>query len=154
MIQVVLNAFEMFSAASVGVKRQIEALARNLPDRHGYSGSGWGIHIEGACGEMAVAKALGMYWGGSVNTFKASGDVGKLEVRTRSSDDYELLVRKDDADDATYILVTGTAPRYTVHGWLRGRDAKRSEWLNTHGGREAAYFVPQQALRNMDELVR
>lgn len=116
------------------------------PDRHGYKGAGWSEHIEGACGEAAVAKVLNRFWNGSVDTFATGGDVGDIQVRTRSSHDYELLVRPDDRDSDVFILVTGRAPTFRVIGYIWGRDAKRPEWLQTHGSRPAAYFVPHAFL--------
>ncbi len=146
-MRVTLSPYELSMAAQVGSRRQIEALTKGLPDKHGFGGEdGWTVHIEGACGEMAVASALGRYWSGSVNTFKSGGDVGTVQVRTRSRHDYDLIVRRDDRDNDIFILVTGLAPRFEVRGWIRGADARRSEWLRTHGNRPAAYFVPQTAL--------
>lgn len=142
----------MLLAGQVGIRRQMEALKRGLPDRHGFTGLGWDIHVEGACGELAVAKALGRYWNGSVNTFKVGGDVGAMQVRTRSRSHYELLIRPDDKDQDVFVLVTGTSPKFKVVGWIKGKDAKRVEWLQTHGGRPPAYFVPQKSLGNIEDL--
>jgi len=149
---VTLTSFEIFQAAMIGAKRNIEAKVRRLPDRHGFTGSGWDAHIEGACGEIAVAKFLGLYWGGSVNTFKTGGDVSGLEVRTRSESHYDLIIRDNDPPDSIYILVIGQCPTYQVVGWVRGREGKRAEYRKTHGGRPGAYFVPQSALRPIEEL--
>ena len=145
-VQVALTLAEVHFAVTTGAKRQLEAMRMGLKDRYGAKPSeAWGIHIEGAAGEMAVAKALGIYWQAGVNTFH-DPDVGDLQVRTRSRHDYELIVRENDNDKADFVLVTGRIPTFQVIGYIRGRDAKRSEWLRTHGGRAPAYFVPQAAL--------
>lgn len=144
---VILTESEIYLAAVVGVRRQIEAIQKGLPDRHGFEGAGWNLHVEGAAGELAVAKAYGRFWDGSVNTFKRSGDVGQVQVRTRSKDGYDLIVRCDDRDEDRFVLVVGRIPEFEVCGWIRGRDAKQDRWLKRHGGREAAYFVPRGALR-------
>lgn len=144
---VTLTPYEVQMGATVGLRRHLEALELRLPDRHGYQGDGWGIHIEGALGELALAKYLGKYWDGSVNTFKRQGDVGQIQVRTRSRDDFELLVRPDDRDEDIFVLVVGQAPRYRVVGWIRGSEAKRPEWQQTYGQRPPAYFVPQASLK-------
>lgn len=149
MVEVTLTWFEAARAAEVGVQRQIQALARNLPDAFGYEGDGWAAHIEGAAGEMALAKAMNWYWGGTVNTFKHGGDVGNVQVRTRTRDHYELIVRDNDRDDDVFYLVTGTVPTFRVVGWILGKDAKRPEFSHMHGGRPAAYFVPHNALREV-----
>jgi len=145
--KVKLNGYELFSAAMVGVKRQIESLSKKLPDKHGFDGeNGWTVHIEGAAGEQAVAKALNLYYGGPVNTFKKGGDVGNLQVRTRSKDYYELIIRNNDNDSDIFVLVVGRAPHFKVVGWIRALDAKKQEYSKTHGNRPAAFFVPQDRL--------
>lgn len=151
-MNVTLASHEMATAAWVGVRRQVEARRKGLPDKHGFDGDGWGSHIEGAGGEMAVAKALNRYWDGSVNTFRAP-DLPGMQVRTRSRHDFELLVRPNDSRDEVFVLVTGQMPNYTVHGWIRGHEAMRDEWSKQHGGRPPAYFVPHEALHPIDNLV-
>lgn len=136
----------------IGAKRNIEAKVRRLPDRHGFKGCGWDAHIEGACGEIATAKLLGLFWNGSINTFKDGGDVSGLEVRTRSESHYDLIIRDNDADTSIYILVIGACPTYRVLGWVRGVEGKRAEYRQAHGGRPGAYFVPQSVLRPIEQL--
>ena len=146
-MKVTLTMSEVLMAATIGVMRQISALKRKLPDRHGCTKDvGWQVHIEGACGELAAAKAMGKFWDGGINTFKAS-DIGEsIQVRTRSRHDFDLIVRSDDSDTDWFVLVTGVCPEYEVRGGIRGADAKMPEYLNTFGGREPAYFVPAGAL--------
>lgn len=152
-VSITLTWYELFLASQIGIRRQVAALQKKLPDKYGAKPDhGWQIHVEGAAGEMAAAKALGMYWSGSVNTFKVGGDVGSVQVRTRSRSDYDLIVRADDRDGDVFVLVVGASPSFDVVGWILGRDAKRSEWLRTHGGRPSAYFVPQEALSNIELL--
>jgi hypothetical protein len=153
MIAVILDENELIYWGALGARRHAEALARGLPDRHGAKQS-WDLHIEGAMGEAAAAKALDRYLSPTSLTFRSRADVGEVEVRTRGfdkdgRDTYELIVRKDDKDDARFILVTGRAPKFDVHGFILGRDAKRPEWLKGHGGREQAYFVPRSALTSL-----
>jgi hypothetical protein len=143
---------EREAATAVGSRRHAEAVKKRLPDRHGFRGDSLQIHVEGACGELAAAKALGLPWDGPVNTFKRGGDVGDLQVRTRSNHAWDLIVRPDDRDGDVFVLVTGLTPRFRVHGWIRGVDAKKDAWRKTYGGRPPAYFVPQRALRPLEEL--
>jgi hypothetical protein len=116
--------------------------------------------VLGACGENVVAKALNIYWDGSVNTFRSRPDVGKYEVRTRSNKTkngkpYQLLVRPDDDDAKDYYLVRLIDalgwPRFRIIGHIRGGDAKRPEWFHPHGGYKKAYFVPDEALIPFEE---
>lgn len=152
MIRISLSWNEVSIAARVGTMRHCEALRAGKKDSFGFKGDGWGQHIEGACGEMAVAKACGVYWLPTVNTYKTGADVASWQVRTRSAPGYELLVRPSDPDDAPFVLARGRCPDYQVVGWIMGRDAKRPEWLQTHGGRPPAYFVPDAALRHIETL--
>lgn len=152
MIEITLNQLEIIWASQIGTIRHTEALKKGLPDKHGFDGDGLTIHINGACGEMAVAKALGIYWAGSANTFKRERDVGKWEVRTRSKDYYDLIVRADDDNNNVYILVTGDIPNFKIHGYISGKDAKQEKWIKDYGGRPPAYFVPKQFLSNIEQL--
>ena len=147
-MRVTLSSADLTRAASVGAARHIAALARGLRDKHGaLADAAWQVHIEGACGELAAAKALGVEWTGTINTFKRGDDVpGGWQIRTRSRPEYELIVRPDDPDDALFLLVLGVAPHYDVKGWISGREAKRTEWSRSHGNRPAAFFVPHAAL--------
>lgn len=145
--QVSLELCEVLMASQIGATRHIAALKRGLNGKHGCSPeSAWQVHIEGACGEQALAKCLGIYWSGSINTFKHGGDVGCYQVRTRSRHDYELIIRPGDQQDSVFFLVTGLAPNYVVRGWIIGRNGRQDAWWKTHGGREGAWFVPQASL--------
>lgn len=139
-------------SSEIGRLRQLASVRRGSPDNYGFAGPGWSEHIEGACGELVVCKFIGVYWDGSIDSF-ARADIGRsIQVRTRSKHSYELIVRPDDADDHIYVLVTGVCPKYTIRGYLYGRDAKKDAYLQTHGGRDAAYFVPHSALMSPYDL--
>ena len=150
---VILTWHEVAMASHVGWMRHIVSLRDNRADKHGFTGDGWGAHCEGACGEMAVAKLLGCYWNGSINTFKGQDLPGKIQVKTRSDDRYELFVRPDDADDSRFVLAVGKAPRFHVRGWIGGAEAKRNEWLRDYGGRPDAFFVPTCNLHPIESLI-
>ena len=137
-------------AAQVGVRRMLESLRKGSAQANGCEDT-WTPHIEGACGEMVVAKALNRYWSGSVNTY-SQPDVAEYQVRTRSKPEYQLIVRPDDDDEAPFVLVRGRAPSYDIVGWLYGYEAKQSIWLRTYGNRRPAYFVPDEALHDPSQL--
>ena len=151
-----LGYSELLIGAIVGCLRHIEALVRGRKDQDGFEGDGWGAHIEGALGEMAAAKAVNRYWDAPVNTFKdpARGDVGPYEVRRRSRQDWDVLIRRRDADAKIHIAVFGCAPHFRVAGWLFGFEAKQDKWLKPHGERTPAWFMPQSELRSLDTLPR
>jgi hypothetical protein len=145
---------EVLMAATIGVARHLSAMRGNRPDLHGAQSAenGWQLHIEGACGEMATAKALGMHWSGSVDTFKVGGDVGSLQVRTRSNPLFDLVIRDSDRETDVFVLVTGSCPVYGVHGWFQPIRPLKDSWRKEYGNREAAYFIPRSKLRPLDEL--
>ena len=138
-------------ASEIGRLRQLASVKAGRQDQHGFAGDGWSEHIEGACGEQAVAKALNVYWDGSIDSFKRD-DLPGLQVRTRSNHQWDLLIRPNDPDQAVYVLVTGRCPSYRVHGWIHGHEAKQACWLRDYGNRPPAYFVPQSALRPIGEM--
>ena len=151
MTAVSLEWFEVARAALVGVSRNVEALRKGCVNRMPINDE-WSIHILGALGECAFAKATGRYWSGSVNTFKRGGDVGAIQVRTRSKHKYDLIVRNDDADDDVFVLVTGGPHEFQVHGWIQGKDAKWDGFEANHGNHGPAYFVPKSRLFGVDLL--
>lgn len=150
---VTLQWHEYAMASEIGRLRQLTSVRRGSADNHGFTGLGWSEHIEGACGEMVVSKLLGVYWDGGIDTFKLPDVGSRIQVRTRSSHSYELIIRKDDPDDEIFVLVTGRCPNYRVWGFIKGENGKREEYLQTHGNRPAAYFVPQTKLEPMHALI-
>lgn len=163
-----LEWFELWSACGVGVLRQVLSMQDGRKKRFGKDD--WMLemqkHIAGAGGEAVVGKVLGIYWPGSVNTFKSQPDVGRFEVRTRlhrpDPPRPELIVREDDPDDTIFIHVV-TCPKaarvgksqraqFDVWGWINSDDAKVEKYKNNHGGHGDAYFVPYEALLPMSML--
>lgn len=148
MTPVSLTPAEILSAAHTGIMRQTQNLKRNRKPAYGATNAtDWQWHVEGALGECAVAKALGLYWTGNLGNLRAT-DVGRYQVRTRSRHDYDLILHPEDPDDDVYFLVTGLNGRYRIHGWILGRDGKRDEYWSDPAGGRPAYFVPQAALES------
>ena len=154
-VKVELTKYEMELACQVAMRRQIDAEFGGRKDRVNRKtfSEGLGAHVLGCIGELATAKHFGIYWSGSVNTFHRLADLaGGCEVRHRSKDDWDLIVRQADGDDSLFILSTGDSNIVTIHGGIRGRDAKVRDWSRTYGGKSAAYFVPSEALTGPSDL--
>lgn len=134
------------------MRRQIQALEEGRQDCFGYNGQdSWTVHIEGACGELAFARATKRSWDGSVGRFRGMGaDVDEFQVRTRSKHSYELIIRPNADPNDVYALVTGVAPTFIVHGVCSAGRVMRPEYLQTYGNRPAAYFVPHHELRPIE----
>lgn len=148
---VTLTQIEMEMAVLVGERRQGQAERRGLKDNHGFEGTREQqrrLHIAGAIAEMAYCKARNQFWTGSIDSFKGA-DVGD-NVQIRHTENGHLLpVRKEDNPDHFYVLVTGTPPTLTIHGYIQGSDAQNPQWWGTFGPndiRPPCWKVPQHAL--------
>lgn len=160
MNEVTLTRDEWRGAAQIGLDRVISSRLMGLMHRNGMDeADAYRNNIEGACGERAAAKFLGVYWDGSVDTFRSKADLlGNVEVKTRSDHGYELLVRKWDVETPKlYIHVTGQAPTYRIRGWiyLSGPQDCKDEWKQTYGNRPEAWFIPTSHLsQDWGDLLR
>jgi hypothetical protein len=130
----------------------VSSLARGLVDKFPGAGA-WDRDLNGACAELAFAKWVGVYWGAGVDTFHVP-DVGELHVRHTVRSDGSLVLRRHDADEPLYVLLTGEVPTFVIRGAMRGRDGKRSEWLRDPGDVFPAYFVPQSELVSVGDALR
>jgi len=152
MIEVTLDWHEYAMAAEIGSLRRRTALQRGSQNSHGALDLSWTEDIEGAGAELCVAKALGIYWNGGIDTFKSS-DLGvNIQVRWTPSHSNNLIVRDADSDDDYYVLVTGTLPTMRIHGYAKGDYAKNDYWKRAPNGRPPAYFVTKDYLRPVGEL--
>ena len=100
--------------------------------------------IEGALGEIVIAKHFKIFWGkGSYG----ADDVGPYEVRQTHHAHGSLIVHPTDKDDKRYYLVTGILGNYVIRGYMYARDAKQQKyWSDPQGTNRPAYFVPQNDL--------
>jgi hypothetical protein len=145
-LEVTLTPAEMLLGAIAGVMRQVQNLGDNRKPAHGAGDrNDWQLHVEGALGEQALAKALGLYWSGKGGL--RAPDVGRFEVRTRSEHWHELPLHPEDSDDRRFWLVTGRNGQYRVRGWILGAEGKRDDWWRDPSGEgRPAYWVPQGEL--------
>lgn len=127
--------------------RTVQNRKENRKQRYGCEPQGWTEAVEGACGEMALAKLLGVFWSGAVGNLDAA-DVGHLQVRTTALPKGSLILHPTDADDEIFILMIGTAPAFQAVGWCFGREGKQQRfWHDPTGKGRWAFFVPQRLLR-------
>jgi hypothetical protein len=142
---------EIEVAVTGGIRRRLRSMQRGLRDSAGFRGDKWEIDIEGAAAEYAAAKGLGVYWSPKVDTFKA-GDLGPVQIRLGLEDRYSLIIRPNDHDDDPFLLVVGRIPAFRLVGWVYGRDGKQDLYWKAPNGRPGAWFLPQSALRPIEEL--
>lgn len=153
MTVVELGRTEVLHGALAGITRRCKSIGWASTDYVNGGMEPWDRDIEAACAEVAVAKALGWYYDYSVGRYCGQGgDVLDLQVRWTKYPDGRLVIRTRDDDNATYVLVTGAAPAFTIVGWITGADAKVAEWLSDPGGRGLeCWMVPQSALRPLQQ---
>jgi hypothetical protein len=137
-----LTPSEMVIAATVGSQRRISAILNGRRPNYGSpTANNWGIDIEAAGAELAVAKVFGLWWNALVkNPVLKYPDVGNLQVRHTLRTEGRLIVHATEPDDDVFVLVRGCMPRYLVVGWIKGSDAKHADFWFEGDGR-AAFFV-------------
>jgi len=146
-----LTKFEAQTACTIGCERRLtnrykEVGAKDYVKEVQMDLGGFERDIQAAAAEMAFAKARKMYWDFSVNTFKKP-DVAHIQIRHTIRSSGRLIVRPDDSDDETFVLVTGEIPNFTLRGHIKGRDAKQDQFLNNPGGGKPCWMVPQGDLK-------
>ena len=104
----------------------------------------WQMSIEGAMGECALAKHLGIFWSKGL---PGATDVGPHDVRQTHHSHGKLIVHPGDDDNRRFYLVTGLMGKYLIHGYMYGKQAKQQKyWSDPQGTNRFAYFVPQTDL--------
>lgn len=161
-IQLQLDPTLFVEACEEGLRRHLQALGKQLPNRHGVGRrfktgllDPWGIDIEGACAECVAAIWLAQPWT-AYGEDKPLADVGSwIQVRWTSYGDYKLRVTAEDDDTHAFVLVTGGEGRYCLRGWAMGFYAKKDEWRQPATARDDIwYLVPQDELQPMADLRR
>lgn len=147
---VTLTAEQMSVAVGVAVLRHLESFAQGLKNAHGLDGD-WRktllADIDGSAAEKAYCLFRGIRWTGGVNTFHGADAGRATQVRHTRNPRGSLIVREADNQDHFYVLMVGVPPVFRVAGFIRGRDARRPEWLKSPNDREPAWFVPQDQLK-------
>lgn len=151
---VTLTWSEVLIAAQAGSMRRVYALRNSVGAAHnGGPADPWDADIEGAAAELAVCKALGVFWSGLevAGSDKRVGipDAGGVQVRSTRRLSGSLILHDGDADDDAFVLVVGRVPRLDIKGWIYGRDGKRADFWRSESVRCPAYFVPQSALADI-----
>lgn len=149
-MKVTLTPHEAYVAGLVGYRRNLEAIFKNRTPRfpEKVPGELFGFHILAAQAEIAVAKALGVYWSPHINHFEG-GDVGRIEVRYSQRPDVKVRER----DDGVVVGVSGYCPEFLIVGFVAASYA-RSHYQPT-APREGppAYFVPIADLTPIEVLI-
>jgi hypothetical protein len=150
-VVVKLDGSEYLHAMIAGCMRASQNRKLNRRHAHGASaGDSEQCHITGAVGEACVAKMLKSYWLG-VGKFRGP-DVSNIQVRTRSKPHHSLILHREDSDSDVFVSVYAAEGVGEVRGWIYGRDGKREEFWSDPASGRPAFFVPNEALRPIEEL--
>jgi hypothetical protein len=148
MREITLLIAEVMMAAQAGIMRHTENLktGKYLNTHKYWHTCPWQHHIEGCCGELAVAKKLGLFWHGKGKWEQR--DVGRDDVRTRPNHGARMILHPEDHDDVIYWFLTGENGYYRFQGWIYGRDGKNKEkyWGDETGKGRFAFFIDQKFL--------
>jgi hypothetical protein len=144
---------EVAAAVAVASRRRIECnrKRRNAVKFEQDGAQRWGVEIEAACAEIAVARVLNLAWTGMSGIGQA--DVGDLvEVRHSIHPGAHLVLYPDDCEVSPFVLVTGRDGVYSARGWVLARDG-RVPMIGAEKP-DGSWWVPQIELRPMAELRR
>ena len=153
MTEVRLSWAEAQIAAFVGCQRRLRGMARQLGEPSGRpSGDLWGLDVEAAGAELAVAKLLDTYWFDSGGPDR--GDVDSYEVRYSRRFDGDLIIRPGDDDERVFVLVVGAIPVYQVVGYKHARDGKQEAYRwQGDPSRPPCFKVPRGELNPVGDLL-
>lgn len=150
-----LTTTELMVAGYIGTARNVQSsvVVGRDPGVGLRQDDNWTKNIEGAAGEMAVAKLLGIYWMPRIGDIQAD-DVGPYQVRTNASRRLDDMALHDkDRDDRAFISVLSFVPDFHILGWIMAKDGKQASWSRVGTpGRPPCYFVPRSALHPMSDL--
>lgn len=157
-IDVRLSYAELIEAGLTATLRDVDNLKKGVSGRYGAPGVGEEgadkINILGVQAEKAVAKALNLYWSGSVGNHAARDVGGLIDVRARSEDWHDLPIHPKDVDDVPYVHVFNDAPCFRLVGWIFAAEGKKpGYWGDPSRKNRPAFWVPQIVLRPMSDLV-
>jgi len=152
MIVVRLEGYEAEVAVLVGSSRNKSALKKESRDVYPSNPvMSWGQHVEAAGAEMAVAKYLGLYWDGSVDTYRSgSGDLPYTNIDVKHSQDGKWKVK--DRDDGELILVKGVMPTYTIEAYCFTKEVKKASAPCEMSGSKLWFINDRVKRRDFDRL--
>lgn len=115
------------------------------------------VNTLGTCGELAVARFLGVpwQWARGLDYVPGRADIpsANLEVRTAQGHQRNLLVRPSDPISRPFALVTwerGTW--FNLAGYLPAHHPRLAEWWSTPSGGPGVFLVPRSVLQPMEIL--
>lgn len=155
---VTLSAKGVALAEKIAATRCANAAKHDRKLKYGFKQDG---HREGAFSELAVALAtdlpLTVVPTDLGRCKSVAPDIG-ANIQVRGGKPYKnryLLVHPDDLDAAPFVLATAEPPSpvVTIHGWMRGAEAKlRGAWTNFGTAHDKCHAIHSNSLHELCEL--
>lgn len=159
-VGVLLNDWDL-AVCDVTAKQRTEQWNVGADYRTGNRVTNYDENLYGCKGELAVAKALSLYWQGMDSLLEAdrAGDVGEYQVKSTLHNDGHLIFQEcHKMGQKTVLAIVGTN-KVRLAGWAFFDHAKRL--IATGIGRKEkrrptenhwCYWLPQHALEGMEWL--
>ena len=141
MIAVRLNTVDMAWANDVGAARWRRVKREHRKAK--FAGADEKKHLQGARGELAFCRAMGLIWPASDGTFQSEPDVWpNWEIRTSPSMQGVKVVDTDPDHRLVVWVAGGDAPYFEVKGYIRAGGAKRHrDWYDDPGKRNRPIWL-------------
>lgn len=141
-----LTSYEMEMAALVGVQRILENYDNGVSNLT-YNASPttmWQNGVNGALGEMVLAKAANRYWSKGE---RGDTDVNGMDVRTTAYESGSLILHPSDDDYRVSVLITGSIGKFKIVGYIRNKEGKEvGAWEERQKGRPCFYVKPHDLI--------
>jgi hypothetical protein len=147
MFAVKLDEDEIGVASHLAGLRHIRAIRENMKKGHGEEDRRWwDREVHGMMAEMAVAKAVQVYWMGKRDDFGKQGDVMGLEVRGTPHEWGHLIIYANDVPNRPHVLVIVRRTECVVLGWKYPADSHDPDWYKAENevraGSPEQWWVP------------
>jgi hypothetical protein len=146
---------EFYVGGVIGIGRRVASLQNgNDKNRHAQK-SDCNTDCDGACAEIAASKYCGVYWTPTISTnksprYKTPDLPNGLQVRATRHPEGHLIVRANDSDIETFMLVIVEHElRYRLVGMLVGCAAKIPQYSHHSPGEADCWWVPQSDLDDL-----
>ena len=154
-----LTKDELDYAKNIGLSRN--SINRGAGQSDGCVMDSKKIDILGAQAEYAASKALGLPWDGALfehdswQIWRSKGhDIGPLEIRSTTHPRGRLILHDSDKDLSPYVLVRQLSDsEFKLVGWTFARSGKNKDYWHDVGYGRPCYYVPNNKLRPMKELI-
>jgi hypothetical protein len=157
-VSVQLTEEELLLATSEGTRRQNYNSSHNVRGRGGAPERGdhsLKINIDGAIGEYAAAKYLGLakHLYTEYKPVPNSVDLPpNIDVKTPCAHNRRLVIFLNDDPQKIFLLATYEGEEIQLHGWSYGYRVMKDCFIEDPIGRGARYYVPKSALFPVDAL--